>query len=103
MGRLIEAQPEQPLPQSLRLKVGDLLSFAATGGHVQAGADAVEILGPFIPGTIVAGGQILSPAGAPCALFFLARRPGRARIDVVTGDPWAAPQATTLELTIEGV
>lgn len=103
MGRLIETQHELPLPPSLTLQVGDLLSFAATGGHVQSGADAVEILGPFIPGLLVAGGQIVSPAGPPGTLFFLARRPGRARIDVVTGDPWGSPQVTTMELTIESV
>jgi len=39
--------------------------------------------------------------GAPNAVLFLARRPGRATIDVVTGDPWRAPQTTTLDVTVE--
>ncbi|HEY0404108.1 MAG TPA: hypothetical protein VGC89_00160 [Pyrinomonadaceae bacterium] len=101
MGRWIEARPEEPLPVSLTLEVGDLLSFAASGGRVLSGAGVVEILGPFIPGLMLDDGRILSPEGAPNALFFLARRPGRATIDVFTGDPWSAPQTTTLEVTVK--
>lgn len=101
MGRLIEIQQAQGFPPSLTLKVGDVLMFGATGGHVQSGADVVEILGPFVPGIMGANGAILSPMGAPNAVLFLARRPGRATIDVVTGDPWYAPQTTSLDITVE--
>jgi len=101
MGRLIEVQYAQGLPPRLTLQVGDVLVCRATGGHVQSGADVVEILGPFVPGIMGDNGQILSPMGAPNAVLFLARRPGRATIDVVTGDPWRAPQTTTLDLTVE--
>jgi hypothetical protein len=101
MGRLIEVQNVQALPPSLTLRVGDLLIFGATGGHVQSGADVVEILGPFFPGVMGNNGKILSPMGAPNAVMFLTRRPGRATIDVVTGDPWYASQITTLEMIVE--
>jgi hypothetical protein len=60
-------------------------------------ADVVEIVGPFLPGVLREGGEILSPMGAPNAVLFLARRPGRAAIDVVTGDPRHAPQTMPLE------
>jgi hypothetical protein len=101
MARLIEIQHAQGFPPSLTIQVGDVLAFGATGGHVQSGANVIEILGPFLPAVVGDNGQILSPMGAPNAVWFLARRPGRATIDVVTGDPWQAPQTTTLDITIE--
>jgi hypothetical protein len=100
MGRLIEIPDAQALPPSVTVDVGDLLCFAASGGHVQSGADVVEMLGPFLPGVLRDNGEILSPMGAPNTVFFFARRPGRATIDVVTGDPWHAPQTTTLQITV---
>jgi hypothetical protein len=78
-----------------------MLVFGATGGHVHSGAEVVEILGAFVPGVLGNNGEILSPMGAPNAVLVLARRPGRATIDVVTGDPWHAPKTTALSITIE--
>jgi hypothetical protein len=101
MGRLIEVQQAQGLSPRLTIKVGDLLLFGATGGHVQSGADVLEILGPFGPGVVGDNGQIFSPTGAPNTVLFLARRPGQAMIDVVFGDPWHAPETAALEVTVE--
>lgn len=102
MGRLIEIQPgTQGFPPSITVEVGDLLVFSATGGHVQSGADAVEIVGAFLSSVLGSNGRILSPMGAPNAVLFLARRPGHATIEVVTGDPWHASQTTMLDLTVE--
>jgi hypothetical protein len=101
MARLIDVQQAQGFPPSLTINVGDVLAFGATGGHVQSGTNVIEILGPFLPAVVGDNGQILSPMGTPNAVWFLARRPGRATIDVVTGDPWQAPQTTTLNITIE--
>jgi len=101
MGRLIEVQHAQNLPASLTVRVGDVLVFGATGGHVHSDTEVVEILGPFLPGVLGDNGQILSPMAAPNAVLFLARRPGRATIDVVTGDPWHAPKTTVLGITVE--
>jgi hypothetical protein len=101
MGRLIEIQHPQDFPPSLTIQVGDMLLFGATGGHVQSGADVVQILGPFLTGILGDNAQIMSPMGAPNTVLFLACRPGRATIDVVTGDPWHAPQTTTLDIIVE--
>jgi hypothetical protein len=101
MGRLIEVQHAQDVSTGLTIRVGDLLIFRATGGHVYSGAEAVEILGPFLPGVLGENGQILSPMGSPNRVLFLARHPGRAKIDVVTGDPWHEPKTTALNITVE--
>jgi hypothetical protein len=101
MGRLIDVQDAAALPSSLRLGVGDVLVFSASGGHVRSGAGVIEILGAFIPGVLRENGEIVSPMGAPNTVLFLARRPGRATIDVVTGDPYHASRSTTLEITVE--
>jgi hypothetical protein len=101
MDRLIEVQQAQACPASLTINVGDVLAFAATGGHVQSGANVLELLGPFLPAIMGDHGEILSPMGGPNAVWFLARRSGRARIDVVTGDPWQTPETTILDITVE--
>jgi hypothetical protein len=101
MGRLIEIQHAQDLPTTLTIRVGDMLLFGATGGHVRSGAEVVEILGSFIRGVLGDNGQIISPMGAPNRVLFLAHHPGRAAIDVVTGDPWHAPKTAALTITVE--
>lgn len=101
MGRLIDMQATQDLPPRLTIQSGDLLLFGATGGHVRSGPDVIEILGSFLPGVVGVNGQVLSPLGAPNSVVFLAHCPGRATIDVVTGDPWSAPQTTIINITVE--
>lgn len=100
MGRLIEIQAEQILPSTLAIRAGDLLVFEASGGHVLSGEGAVELLGTFLRSVMGDNQQILSPMGAPNALVFLARSPGSAKIDVVTGDPWHDPKTVALELIV---
>lgn len=101
MGRLIDARGEQRLPSALTVRVGDLLTFAASGGHIRSGTDVLELLGPFVPGVIGTNGQVLSPVAAPNAVLFLARGPGVASIDVVTGDPWHGPRTTAMDISVE--
>ena len=101
MGRLIEIDDIAGCPSSLTLEPGDLLRFAATGGRVRGGAGVVEMLGPFVP-AMLAGDEILSPEGAPGTVMFLARQPGRARIEVISGDPFYATQTTPLEIIVTG-
>jgi hypothetical protein len=101
MGRLIEVQHAQACPRGLTVRLGDVLAFAATGGRVRSGGEAVELLGAFVPAVIGGGGQILSPSGAPNTVLFRARGTGRSRIDVVTGDPWRASESATLEILVE--
>jgi hypothetical protein len=101
MGRLIEIEHVGEGSPTLTVHVGDVLLFKATGGHVQSGDDVVEMLGAFLPAIQGDNGNILTPMGAPNTVLFRALRPGRASIDVVTGDPWHAPQTTTLGITVE--
>jgi len=100
MGRLIQLQAEQGLPETLTICVGDLLVFEASGGHVRSGAEVVELLGNFMKSVMADNQQVLSPMGAPNALVFFARCPGSAKIDVVTGDPWHNPKTVSLELIV---
>ena len=105
MGRLIEIQDPPAAPARLTVEVGDVLQFSASGGHVRSGADIIEMLGPLV-GAVLAddGGKpssdVLAPMGAPNTVLFVARRAGRAIIDVVTGDPWHAPQTSVLDIEV---
>ena len=101
MARLIEVQDARVCPSPLTVSLGDVLLFRATGGRIQSGGDVVELLGPFLPAVLGDDGNILTPMGPPNTVLFRARRPGRARIDVVTGDPFHTPQTTTLDITVE--
>jgi hypothetical protein len=99
MARLIEVHDARVCPSPLAVRTGDVLLFRAAGGRVRSGA-AVEALGPFVPGEIGDHGEVLTPMGPPNAILFRARRPGRAAIEVVTGDPFHAPQTTELEIDV---
>lgn len=100
MARLIEVQDVQTCPSLLPVDMGDVLLFHATGGQVRSGADVVELVGTLLSAVVGNNGTIVTPAGAPNTVLFRAQRPGRAIIDVVTGDPWRAPQTTTLHITV---
>ena len=83
------------------MQPGDVLLFHASGGHVRSGADVVEMLPSLLSAVVGDNGAIVTPAGAPNTVLVRVHRPGRAVIDVVTGDPWHAPQATTRGITVE--
>jgi hypothetical protein len=99
MARLIEIDDVAGCPSPLTVEPGDLLRLAATGGRIRGGAGVVEMLGPFVA-AMLADDAILSPEGAPGTVMVLARRPGRARIEVISGDPFYATQTTTLEIIV---
>jgi hypothetical protein len=101
MARLIEVQDARVCPSPLTVRPGDVLLFRAAGGRVRSGGNVVEVLGPFLPAVLGDDGNILTPTGPPNTVLFRARRPGRARIDVVTGDPFHTPQTTALAITVE--
>jgi hypothetical protein len=101
VGRLIEIPEAQAVPSGLALLAGDLLLFRATGGHVRSGGDVVEMVGAFLPAVMGEHGKVVAPQGAPNMVLFRALRPGGATIDVVTGDPWHAPQTITVGITVE--
>jgi hypothetical protein len=101
MARLIEVQDARTCPSPLTVSLGDILLFRATGGRVRSGDDVVELVGTFLSAVLGDDGTILTPIGPPNTVLFRARRPGRARIDAVTGDPFHTPQTTTLDITVE--
>jgi hypothetical protein len=101
MALLIEVQDCRACSSPLTLHPGDVLLVRATGGHVRSGEDVVELLGPFLAAVVGDDGAVVAPMGAPNTVLFRARRPGRALIDVVTGDPFHAPQATPLGIVVE--
>jgi hypothetical protein len=99
MGRLIEVPRVVDLPPELIVEVGDLLLFRATGGRVQTGA-GVTNLGSFVIGSLTEDGKVISAVGAPDATLFQASAPGRALIDLFTGDPWHEPRRTTVAIEV---
>lgn len=101
MSRLIDIQPDRhDLPAELVVEVGDVLRFAAAGGHVRTGK-GVELIGIFNHGVLGTDGRVLSPMGAPGIVLFVAKAPGIAAIDVVTGDPWKSPTTRILNVIVE--
>jgi hypothetical protein len=103
MGRQIEVPDVNVAPKSMTIEVGDLLMFGGTGGHVKSGSAVLEMLGAFLPGLVTENGKILSPAGFPTSVMFLARHPGQVLVDVVTGDPFRAPQTTQFQIIVTPV
>ncbi|GGF08527.1 hypothetical protein [Hymenobacter cavernae] len=101
MARLIEAQSLPALPEQITLSVGDLLIFQASGGRVQLGAEAVELLGAFVPSLLHESGSVLAPMGAPNNVLFRALSAGRASIDVIIGDPWYGSTSKTIRVLVE--
>src|ERR1700675_771513 len=100
MARLIEVTLGAACPEKLTIDVGDVLTFSAIGGRVCTGANTLELLGPFLPGIATGSGEVLSPAGLPNTVMFLARRAGQASIEVFVGDLSQAPHIFTLGIIV---
>ena len=75
---------EAPAPRRLRVRAGDVLRFAASGGRIEAGEGVVEPLGPFVPGVIGLDDELLSPQGGPAFYVLRAVGPGKARLTLFT-------------------
>ena len=102
MPRLIDVSSLQPLPPAVTLRSGDLLLVRATGGAVVGAEAAVEALGAFGAAALTPDGSVLAAMGGPDAVLFLARAPGRARIEVVRGDPLQGPRhVAVIEVTVK--
>ncbi|MGS2615480.1 hypothetical protein ACVCAH_13295 [Micromonospora sp. LZ34] len=100
MGRFIDLRHGVPgQPGSLTVAMGDVLRFAATGGRVREGT-SVELLGSYVDSTVGTNGEVLTPAGTPNVVLFRSTAPGRSVIDVVTGDPWRAPETQQIRVTV---
>ena len=101
MGRYIDIRPDdEGLPAELVLGVGDVVRVAATGGGVRSGT-GVELLGIFTDSVVGTDGSVLTPLGPPGAVLFRAREPGRAVVDLVSGDPFRDPLTRSLVVRVE--
>lgn len=89
------------MPRRLSVAVGDVLWFVATGVRIQSGGNVVQMLGPFMAAFLGPAGQIVSPQGPPSSVFVLARAPGQATIEIITGDPWSGSRTTAAEVIVE--
>ncbi|WP_239396569.1 hypothetical protein [Frankia sp. CiP3] len=83
----------------VRLQVGDVVRFAASGGRVDEGT-AVELLGIFTPGLVGADGEVIVPVGPPSAVLFRACEPGEATVEVMTGDPWRSSHIRSVAVAV---
>jgi hypothetical protein len=101
MAKLVEIAPARGVPAHLTVGVGDVLLCNAGGGIIRAGADVLEMLGPFNPATIATDGRLLSPAGPPGKVMFYARAHGSAVIELISGDLWQKPVRTVLNVVVE--
>ncbi len=99
MSRLIDIGNDAAA--DLIVRVGDVLSFAASGGRVEQGASSVEVLGSFLPGVVGTHGEVLSPETPPPTTLFRTLGPGRARLSLFSGRNWADPQTRSVEILVE--
>ena len=99
MSRLIEIGPDE-VPRELVLAVGDVVRVAASGGQVRSGT-AVELLGILTDGVLATDGSVLTPLGPPGTVLLRASFPGRAVVDVVSGDPFHSPVTRSLVVRVE--
>jgi hypothetical protein len=101
VSRYIDIRPdEEGLPSELVLTVGDVVRFAATGGHVRSGT-GVELLGILNDSVVGTDGSVLTPLGPPGAVLFRAESAGRAVVDVVSGDPFRSPVTRSVVVRVE--
>lgn len=99
MSRLIDIGTD-PV-ERLTVGIGDVLSFAASGGSVDEGGPAVELLGAFFPAVVGSDGEVLSPATPPTVVLFRAAAPGHARLSLFSSLDWSRPQARAVDVTVQ--
>ncbi len=101
MKRFIDIRPdEEDLPSELVITVGDVVRFTATGGRIRSGT-GVEFLGILSDSVVGTDGSVLTPLGPPTALLLLARSPGSAVVDVVSGDPFRSPSTRSVIIRVD--
>jgi hypothetical protein len=101
VGRYVDLRPDdEGLPGELVLTVGDVVRVVATGGGIRSGS-GVELLGILTESVVGTDGSVLSPQGPPGAVLLRAREPGRAVVDLVSGDPFREPLTRTLVVRVE--
>jgi hypothetical protein len=101
VSRFIDIRPEEEgLPAELVLRAGDVVRFAATGGGVRSGT-GVELLGILSESVVGTDGSVLTPLDAPGVVLLRAQAPGRAVVDVVSGDPFLSPVSRSVVIRVE--
>jgi len=101
VSRYVEIRPdEEGLPPEILLGVGDIVRFAASGGRLRSG-NSVELLGILSVGVVGTDGQVLSPLGPPSSVLIRAQGPGRAVVDITSGDPFRSPVTRSLAIRVE--
>lgn len=98
MSRLIDIGTEPA--SELTVRVGDVLSFAASGGRVEEGDLAIEALGAFQPAVVATNGEVMSPQTPATTMLFRATATGRARLSLFSSLDWAAPTARSVEIVV---
>ncbi|HEX8622767.1 MAG TPA: hypothetical protein VF718_12425 [Allosphingosinicella sp.] len=98
MSRLIEIGTD-PV-ERLTVRVGDVMSFSASGGTAGEEGPAVELLGAFSPAVVATNGEVLSPETPPTTVLFRAAAAGRARLTLFSGQDWSSPLARTVDVTV---
>ena len=88
------------MPAELVLSVGDVVRITATGGGVRSGS-GVEVLGILTEGVVGTDGAVRTPLGPPGAVLLRACEPGRAVVDVASGDPFRDPVTRALVVRVE--
>ncbi len=100
MARLITIESPETLPPRLEVQPGDLLVVEACGAHQRDGEAVATLLGVFLSSVVGLHHEVLTPAGPPNAVAILARAPGVARFELVTGDPWRAVRRVPFALIV---
>ena len=101
MARLVKVQDIGECASPLTLQQGDVILFHAVGGRVRSGRAVVEFLGAYVPGILADNGSIVSPLGAPNTVLFRTRQPGRASVEIISGDPFHRTESTAVEINVE--
>ena|ERR1043165_6546394 len=100
MPRLIEVQDVAAPAPHLTAQTGDVLLFRAAGARLLSGSGVLEPLGPFVTAVLAGTGEVLTPEGPPNTVLVRANGPGRAQLEVISGDPFHNPQTVTWTVSV---
>lgn len=101
MPRIIDVHDVRRRSSPWRIRVGDVLELNATGVRVSSGQDTVELLGSFVQGILGDHNEVLSPEAVPNKILLRARRPGKALLSVILGDPFHGHQTISVGVEVD--
>ena len=103
MSQLVRVDDPSRLRTAIHIRPGDVLWFSATGGRLDddpSSDGCIEVIGSLCEGLLVETGELVAAAGPPTAFLVRALRPGRAKVEVFTGDPWRSSSAHVVEIVV---